>query len=99
MSFRYYTNATTELAYGIPIVPVPHQSEWDKIVPDDVKNVVVLPPTMETRRGRPKNKRIPSQGEDVRASGSKRRKCSRCHEYGHNIATCTATEQAPLVSQ
>jgi len=68
-------------AYACPVIPVGNSVEW--IVPDEVKNIVVLPPEMRRPAGRPKKLRIPSVGEEVHT-----RTCSRCGQHGHNRKTC-----------
>lgn len=46
----------------------------------------VQAPLLTRKRGQPKTKRIPSQGEAGRAT--KRSKCSRCGQLDHNRRTC-----------
>ncbi|KAF4136133.1 SWIM zinc finger domain-containing protein [Phytophthora infestans] len=46
----------------------------------------VQPPIASRKRGRPRKKRIASQGEARRSS--KQTKCSQCGELGHNRRTC-----------
>ncbi|XP_012854412.1 PREDICTED: uncharacterized protein LOC105973918 [Erythranthe guttata] len=50
-----------------------------------VEQPAIGPPVCQTRRGRPKKKRIPSRGENIK----KKIKCGRCNEIGHhNKKTC-----------
>ncbi|GAA0141008.1 hypothetical protein LIER_02250 [Lithospermum erythrorhizon] len=45
--------------------------------------IPVNPVQHRSEGGRRKNKRIPSQGEEIT-----RKRCGRCREYGHNKKTC-----------
>jgi hypothetical protein len=81
MCSQFYTANALVIAYAEPIWPVGNRSEW--VVPQDVQNIVVLPPNRQVIPGRRKTVRIPSVGEDV-----VRKKCGRCGEGGHNRATC-----------
>ncbi|RYE20793.1 MAG: hypothetical protein EOP45_10500 [Sphingobacteriaceae bacterium] len=66
-------------------------SSWN--IPPEVENIKVLPPQHKARAaGRPKKRRIPSQGEDII-----RRKCTRCGQIGHNRQTCNSA--TPLSTQ
>lgn len=96
-AYRYYTNSTTICAYSLPVNPVPSRMEWDTMVPNDVKSVTIHPPIIANKRGRPKNKRIPSQGEDAGSTPrvSHTRRCSKCLGPNHNKATCKGTEFVP----
>ncbi|KAG8384057.1 hypothetical protein BUALT_Bualt04G0078400 [Buddleja alternifolia] len=98
----YFTTELWRLAYAETINPVPNDDmsvyvssnnsddggveDW----PFDCKSISgssqwtqVLPPNVRQRPGRPKRKRIESQPVDKRSLC-----CSRCHEEGHNRATC-----------
>ncbi|KAI5346373.1 hypothetical protein L3X38_014252 [Prunus dulcis] len=59
-----------------PIWPIGDQTDW--VVPDDVRDRIVLPPITRRRHGRSKEKRLPSRGEEPST-----RKCSRCSSTGH----------------
>ncbi|XP_012833979.1 PREDICTED: uncharacterized protein LOC105954835 [Erythranthe guttata] len=74
----YYAEYYRE-CYASPIYPfVRHSSRDDE--------VCVCPPEFETRRGRPKKKRIPSVGEKIK----RKIRCGRCKELGnHNKKSCT----------
>ena len=76
-----YTTTAWVSTYAESIHPVGHQSDW--IVPMDIGNRVVLPPVTKRPSGRPRSERIRSVGEHV-----VRKKCGRCHNYGHNRKTC-----------
>ncbi|XP_038713386.1 uncharacterized protein LOC120007256 [Tripterygium wilfordii] len=75
---RYYTNEAILVAYAEPIytVGIEHQR-----VENDIR--VLLPPKAKRPGGRPKQQRIPSQGETVII-----RHCGRCKKSGHNRQTC-----------
>ncbi|KAK6160902.1 hypothetical protein DH2020_004283 [Rehmannia glutinosa] len=75
-------------SYAYSIMPATNETEWD--VPENIKNINVLPPLVRPHTGRRKTTRIPSTGEFV-----KRIKCSRCGASGHNRLTCR--DQRPLV--
>ncbi|KAK1945099.1 hypothetical protein P3T76_003632 [Phytophthora citrophthora] len=53
---------------------------------DLTKENVTLPPVLEKKRGRPKSKRIRSNGED--GNGGPVYRCGNCRESGHNKQTC-----------
>ncbi|RVW41969.1 hypothetical protein CK203_091907 [Vitis vinifera] len=53
------------------------------VVPNHIRDKVVLPPKTRRPTGIPKKVRIPSGGEGKRTS-----RCSRCGQYGHNRKTC-----------
>ncbi|XP_038680934.1 uncharacterized protein LOC119981866 [Tripterygium wilfordii] len=75
---RYYTNETILVAYAEPIdiVGIEHQH-----VENDIR--VLLPSKAKRPGGRPKQQRIPSQGETMII-----RHCGRCKKSGHNRQTC-----------
>ncbi|RYE21854.1 MAG: hypothetical protein EOP45_09050 [Sphingobacteriaceae bacterium] len=84
----YYTAEYWRASYAG--VHHPHGNIQTWIIPPEVANFVIQPPTHRARAaGRPKKRRIPSQGEEPI-----RRKCSRCGEVGHNRTTCSS--QFPL---
>ncbi|XP_073120890.1 uncharacterized protein [Henckelia pumila] len=56
---EYYSTMTWCMAYSETVYPVPEESEW----PRNINFPVVLPPCLEKRVGRKKQKRIPSIGE------------------------------------
>ena len=80
-------------AWAIHVNPVPHRSEWDTLVPGEVKDVVIKPPRVGAPAGRRQKKRILSQGEEKQP-----RKCGRCKKQGHNRQTCTGDEYVPVTT-
>ena len=77
---QVYTTEFLKKVYGDSIYPLGDQSEW--IEPDVIRTV--HPPNRRSRLpGRPRGKRIPSVGEEVR-----RRRCGRCGVLGHNRIHC-----------
>ncbi|XP_039145515.1 uncharacterized protein LOC120282728 [Dioscorea cayenensis subsp. rotundata] len=79
VDLRYYTVAVYKEAYESPIFPVPDN---DKPM-DAGRHLCIRPPISKKRPGRPRKRRIESQAFGVRDLH-----CSRCHEVGHNRATC-----------
>lgn len=77
----YYTTKAVQLAYAEPIEAVGSGKDW--IIPDEVKNIKVLPPKTKRSIGRPRKTRILSVGEEVHHN-----KCGRCGQPGHNRQTC-----------
>ncbi|VFQ76165.1 unnamed protein product [Cuscuta campestris] len=79
----FYTTTAWRATYSGIIHPIPSKESW--VVPDEVAEVVCLPPSCDKRPPRrPKKRRIPSKGEHA-----KRQSCSRCKSQGHNRKTCT----------
>ncbi|KAA0045018.1 MuDRA-like transposase [Cucumis melo var. makuwa] len=58
---NYYTNECLLVAYAEAVYPVGNQSDWK--TSEDYVHMIVLPPKVVKRVGRPKKKRIPSVGE------------------------------------
>ncbi|OWZ19889.1 Mutatorlike Transposase [Phytophthora megakarya] len=55
----------------------------------DIKtDCTVLGSVPTTARKRDQNKRLPNDVEEVSSSTTKRRRCSNCGEFGHNVRTC-----------
>ncbi|XP_039139841.1 uncharacterized protein LOC120277154 [Dioscorea cayenensis subsp. rotundata] len=75
----YHTVALYKEAYESPIFPVP---DHDKLM-DAGRHLRIRPPISKRRPRRPRKRRIESQAFGVRDLH-----CSRCHEVGHNRATC-----------
>ena len=82
MCSPYYYVETLCVAYADSIYPVGDIDQWE--VPQKVQTRVVRPFDMRQRSaGRPRKKRILSQGED-----RIQYKCRRCGRRGHNRAKC-----------
>ncbi|XP_050217252.1 uncharacterized protein LOC126668077 [Mercurialis annua] len=75
---KYYTKAAMLATYSETVYPL-EREEW--IIPEEVKDQVVLPPQHRTRTGRPKNRRFTSHVE-------RKGKCGKCGHAGHNKKTC-----------
>ncbi|XP_024009163.1 uncharacterized protein LOC112084170 [Eutrema salsugineum] len=66
---KYYLIETWALAYHRTIYSVPHHTEW--IIPDNIKELVVLPPDVKKKPDRNKEKRVPGPGERRRRTKNK----------------------------
>ncbi|RVW57841.1 hypothetical protein CK203_114816 [Vitis vinifera] len=86
---KYFTTKTLLSSYPECIYPTENEIDW--VVPNHIRDKVVLPPKTRRPTGRPGKVRIPSGGEGKRTS-----RCSRCGQYGHNRKTCKTTN--PLIS-
>ncbi|GMN71753.1 hypothetical protein TIFTF001_055181, partial [Ficus carica] len=62
--------------------PIGSADGWD--VPEEVRSKIVNPPNTKRGPGRPRVRRILSQGEEHESV-----RCGRCNGYGHNRQTCT----------
>ncbi|XP_022883461.1 uncharacterized protein LOC111400275 [Olea europaea var. sylvestris] len=78
-----YTRDAYVNAYKHTVFPIGNINEWT--VPNEVVNVVVLPPNHKRSTGRPSEKRKRSSCE-----GKIIVKCGRCGGNGHNRRTCTS---------
>ncbi|KAM6543336.1 hypothetical protein CsatB_007783 [Cannabis sativa] len=78
----YYTKKNWLATYSGTVYPIGHQSEWE--VPEEVKNIIVLPPHERVKSGRPKTLRRKAGWEK-----DQHNKCSKCGELGHNKRTCS----------
>ena len=65
------------------------EDDWE--VPDEIKQKKVLKPPFQTKVGRPKKNRRPSQGEKKKALHL----CSFCGGQGHNHLICKYIMSAP----
>jgi len=61
LTSHYYHMNTWILAYHRTIYPVPHSSVW--IIPDEIRQLIFLPPDTTTKPGRNQETRFPSTGE------------------------------------
>ncbi|KAM6543114.1 hypothetical protein CsatB_007561 [Cannabis sativa] len=64
------------------VYPIGNQSEWE--VPEEVKDIIVLPPHERVKSGRSKTLRRKAGWEN-----DQHKKCSKCGELGHNKRTCS----------
>ncbi|KAL5544370.1 hypothetical protein UlMin_008154 [Ulmus minor] len=80
----FYNAEYWRLAYVESVYPVPSQSNWE--IPDEIQEVVVLPPDLkeQRKRGRPRNNRYRSSGELPK----RKHKCTKCGEEGHYQKKC-----------
>ncbi|RVW32621.1 hypothetical protein CK203_076519 [Vitis vinifera] len=78
---KYFTTKALLSSYLECIYPTGNEIDW--VVPNHIRDKVVLPPKTRRPTGRPRKVRIPSGGEGKRTS-----RCSRCGQYGHNRKTC-----------
>ena len=77
----YYKKEVLTNAYSIPIMLVGHPNTW--VVPEDIKDRVILTPDIHTQFGRPRRTRFTSASE--RPS---KQKCTKCGTQGHNSRRC-----------
>ena len=114
----YYKKEVLADAYSIPIMPVGHPNTW--VVPEDIRDRVMLTPDIHTQSGRPRRTQFASASERPSKQKCKkygthghnsrrctnpgpsssstipdayRRKCSLCHEVGHNKKTCPKKDE------
>ena len=80
----YYSASYWRIAYEESVYPVPSQSDWE--IPDDIGEVVVLPPELkqQRKRGRPRTNIYCSSGELPKW----KHKCTKCGEEGHYQKKC-----------
>ena len=86
---NYYMKECLYATYQDVVHPLGSSSGWD--IPEETSSRIVQPPMTKRKPGRPKMKRILSQGEEAQTI-----RCSRCEQYGHNRQTCT--NSIPLFS-
>ncbi|KAH0633196.1 hypothetical protein KY284_035982 [Solanum tuberosum] len=72
------------LAYMDTINVVPLESEW--CVPEELLNVNILPPLVDTKLGRKIRKRVKGIAENF--NSKRRNKCLICKRTRHNRTTC-----------
>ncbi|RVW93927.1 hypothetical protein CK203_028168 [Vitis vinifera] len=78
---KHFTTKALLSSYSECIYPTGNEIDW--VVPNHIRDKVVLPPKTRRPTGRPRKVRIPSGGEGKHTS-----RCSRCGQYGHNRKTC-----------
>ncbi|KAH0781294.1 hypothetical protein KY290_000892 [Solanum tuberosum] len=71
-------------AYMDSINVVPLESEW--CVLEELLNVKILPPLVDTKLGRTRRKHVKGVGENFKSK--RRNKCSICKRTGHKRTTC-----------
>ncbi|KAG7594240.1 Transposase MuDR plant [Arabidopsis thaliana x Arabidopsis arenosa] len=79
-----HTVPQLRLAYKEMIMPIPDMATLAPS-PNDVGGGKLAPPYLKRPPGRPRKRRLFSQGEFKRTSG---KRCTRCRSVGHNRATC-----------
>ncbi|GMN66773.1 hypothetical protein TIFTF001_035834 [Ficus carica] len=79
---NYYTKDYLYACYSSIVHPIGSAEGWD--VPEEVRSQIVNPPNTKRGPGRPRVRRILSQGEEHEPI-----RCGRCNGYGHNRKTCT----------
>ena len=79
LCLKYYWAELWALAYSKTLYVVPDKSSWN--VPDDIKELNIIPPTRITRKGRRRVKRHPSCEERRKRTQNKKR---RREKYGFN---------------
>ncbi|EEE53051.1 hypothetical protein OsJ_35784 [Oryza sativa Japonica Group] len=69
-------------AYSTTVPPMPDKSLWEKVD----TGFKMWPPILKRSAGRPRTRRF--IGVEEGGSGKKRRRCKRCHGFGHLQKTC-----------
>ncbi|EAY93473.1 hypothetical protein OsI_15274 [Oryza sativa Indica Group] len=77
------------MAYERSITPIGDKSQVPKVDP----GFKMLPPKLGRSAGRTRTTRIPNSGEGCTKKGRKR--CARCHEFGHHAKGCKEPEFDP----
>ncbi|XP_062089320.1 uncharacterized protein LOC133795876 [Humulus lupulus] len=80
---RFYTVEAWLSSYGGSVYTLGNEESW--VIPNDIRSMMIAPPLVKQKAGRPKKKRRLSKGE----KNSKQRRCSICGVLGHNRVTCT----------
>ncbi|XP_062100085.1 uncharacterized protein LOC133805956 [Humulus lupulus] len=87
---RFYTVEAWLSSYGGSVYTLGNEESW--VVPNDIGSMMIAPPLVKQKAGRPKKKRRLSKGE----KNSKQHRCSRCGVLGHNQVTCTIVCPPPF---
>ncbi|XP_062113180.1 uncharacterized protein LOC133824319 [Humulus lupulus] len=80
---RFYTVEVWLSSYGGSVYTLGNEESW--VIPNDIGSMMIAPPLVKQKAGRPKKKRRLSKGE----KNSKQHRCSRCGVLGQNRVTCT----------
>ena len=86
---RFYTVEAWLSSYGGSVYTLGNEESW--VIPNDIGSMMIAPPLVKQKAGRPKKKRRLSKGE----KNSKQHRCSRCGVLGHNRVTCTTVCPPP----
>ncbi|XP_062119357.1 uncharacterized protein LOC133833115 [Humulus lupulus] len=86
---RFYTVEAWLSSYGGSVYTLGNEESW--VIPNDIGSMMIAPPLVKQKAGRPKKKRRLSKGEKNR----KQHRCSRCGVLGHNRVTCTTVCPPP----
>ncbi|XP_050233470.1 uncharacterized protein LOC126681959 [Mercurialis annua] len=78
---KYYMKEKYVNTYSHTVYPMTNKSTWN--TPQEVKDIIVLPPESRTKSGRPKKKRILA-GHEKRSKN----KCTVCKKMGYSKKTC-----------
>ena len=73
----YHKKETLVATYKETVYPIPAREQWD--IPEEIENIVVLPPYGKVQPGRPRKRRFPARNEK-----KVKHKCRNCGEEGHN---------------
>ncbi len=69
-------------AYSTTVPPMPDKCLWEKVD----TGFKMWPPILKRSAGRPRTRKF--IGVEEGGSGKKRRRCKRCHGFGHLQKTC-----------
>ncbi|XP_060960707.1 uncharacterized protein LOC133031261 [Cannabis sativa] len=83
---EYYTKKKWLETYAGTMYPIERQSEWE--VPQNVKDIIVLPSVERLKSGRPKKRTWEAGWEKKQHI-----KCNKCGDLGHTKRTCIRRHQ------
>ncbi|XP_062075264.1 uncharacterized protein LOC133779305 [Humulus lupulus] len=86
---RFYTVEAWLSSYGGSVYTLGNEESW--VIQNGIGSMMVAPPLVKQKAGRPKKKRRLSKGE----KNSKQRRCSSYGVLGHNRVTCTTVCPPP----